>query len=395
MDKFIDAVKNDKEIELSWKGKYKSSIKAKELWSIICKNAYNSAEPGILNLDLANSENTIYYIEDLVTTNPCGELFLTEFESCCLTSLVLPRFVTEGSLDYAMLGESIRTAVRFLDNVHTVNHYPLPEMKTKAQKLRRIGLGVTGLADMLVLMDFKYGSSESNLFVDRLFEFITKTAYESSILLAIEKGAFEGFNPEKHIQSGFVKRLSNRLKSLILEHGIRNSAIISIPPTGTVSILSGNCSSGIEPMFAPAYYRNYFENDVRKRELVFHPLFKRFIEEGRDVDCFVGGSEISVEQHMEVQKIIQKHVDNAVSKTIIMKQDYSIEDMSKVWLKYLPFLKGVTFYRENSRKFIDKNGLEQEPPLVALTVEEALNLINEEHTEKTLEQKCKSGTCEL
>jgi len=391
---FIKAVEKDLDWELSWKGKYKRIIKARDLWNKIVTNAYNSAEPGFLNWELVLSESNIYYIEDLVTTNPCGEIALSAFDCCCLGHIVLPRFITEGEVNYALLGDTVRSAVRFLDNVLTVNSYPLPEMKEKSHKLRRIGLGTTGLADTLALLDYKYGSEEGNKFIDKLYRFISKVAYEASIMLAIEKGAFPACRPDLHIESGFVKRMPSKIKSLIAEHGIRNCAILTQAPTGTVSILSGNCSSGIEPMFAPAYERRYWDGDSRKVELVYHPLFAQFLEQNRSVEHFKGARDLSVKDHIEVQRIIQKHVDNAVSKTINIPEDYPIEDMSKLWLEYLPYIKGITFYRENTRGYVDDNGVVHEPPLKALTLEEAKLKYNNEVI-KAVETDCTSGICEI
>lgn len=395
VEKFKNAINNGEKIELSWKGKYKKEVSAKRIWNKIVKNAYNTAEPGILNADLALKESTISYIEDLSTTNPCGEIWLSPYESCCLGHLVLPRFVKDGKLNYEALGETIRTGVRFLDNVHDVNTYPLPEMTEKAQKYRRIGLGTTGLADMLVLLGLKYGSLEANTFIDKLYRFISKQAYEASIMLAVEKGAFQGFNADKHLKTGFVKRLTPKIKSILADHGIRNCALLTIAPTGTVSILSGNCSSGIEPMFAPAYERRYWDKDKRKKETIFHPLFKKYMEENKSVESFIGSSELSVQQHMEVQKIIQKHIDNAVSKTINMPENYPMKDMAKNWLDYLPYLKGTTFYRENSRGFVNEStGELEEPPLKALSLDEAKKQFSK-NAKIGGEIDCSSGLCEI
>lgn len=394
---FIKAVKNNGDWELNWKGKFKRTVKAADLWKTIVNNAYNSAEPGFLNWELVESESNISYIEPLITTNPCGEIALSAHDCCCLGHLVLPRFITaSGEIDWPLLGTTIRSAVRFLDNVLTVNHYPLPEMKAKSHNLRRIGLGTTGLADMLAMLGFRYGSQEGNQFVDKLFRFISKAAYEASIMLAVEKGPFPLCNPEKHVESGFIKRMPEKTRSLILEHGIRNCAILTQAPTGTVSILSDNCSSGIEPMFSPAYERRFWDNDTRKTELVFHPLFEKFMSEGRDVSHFVGSRDISVQDHMEVQKIVQKHIDNAVSKTINIPEDYPIEEMDKLWLQYLPYLKGTTFYRENTRGFVREDGTVEEPPLKAISLEDAKSRFLEKHvTQVVAVDDCPKGVCEI
>lgn len=392
---FIEAVKSDGDWDLSWKGKYKKSIKARDLWKKIVENAYNSAEPGFLNWELVSNDSNISYVEELVTTNPCGEIALSSFDCCCLGHVVLPRFVSNGELDYAALGNTIRTGVRFLDNVLTVNTYPLPEMREKSHNLRRIGLGTTGLADTLAMLGIRYGSVEGVAFVDRLYKFIAKVAYEASVMLAVEKGAFPACDPEKHIQSGFMKRMPAKIRSLVKEHGIRNCAILTQAPTGTVSILSGNCSSGIEPMFAPAYERRFFQGEERKTELVFHPLFQQFMLEGKSVDHFVGSHDLSVENHMEIQAAVQKWVDNAVSKTINMPETYPIEDMEELWMKYLPVLKGTTFYRENSRGFVNADGTIEPPPLTAIPLDRAKELFNESvKVEAAFVDDCVGGSCD-
>jgi ribonucleoside-diphosphate reductase alpha chain len=393
---FIKAIKDDSEIELHWKGKYKRVVKARTLWETIVKNAYNSAEPGFLNWELVESENPVYYCADLVTTNPCGEQPLNTFSSCCLGHIVLSRFVKDGGIDWPMLGNTVRLAVRFLDNVLSVNHFPLPEMKTVSDNIRRIGLGTTALADTLALLGYRYGSEEGNEFVNKLYRFISKAAYEGSVLLAVEKGPFPKCHSQKHLESGFMKRMPEKIRALVLEHGIRNCCILTQAPTGTVSILSDNCSSGIEPMFSPAYTRRYWEHEVRKEELVFHPLFEQFLKEGKNVEHFVGARDLSVRDHLEVQKIIQRHVDSAVSKTINIPHDYPIEDMEKLWLEYLPYLKGTTFYRESTRGYINKAGELEPPPLEAISLEEAKKRYKETHAignEGSME--CPSGVCSL
>lgn len=392
---FINAVRNNLDWELSWKGRYKSKISARELWDKIVYNNYHFAEPGFLNWELVESENTISYITELLCTNPCGEQPMSQDESCDLGHLVLTRYVENGQVNWNEMANTIRLGVRLLDNVLDVNYYPLIEQKEVAHKLRRIGLGTTGLGDMMVLLNLRYGSISANKFKDRLYHFIAKVAYESSVMLSIEKGMFPLCNPKKHTQTGFVSRMPNKIKALIEEVGIRNCALLTAAPVGTGSILSGNITSGIEPMFAPAYERRYWLGNERKVELVFHPLFKQFVEEKKNTDNFVSGRDLSVREHLEVQKIIQKHIDNAVSKTILIPEDYPIEEMSKTWLEYLPYIKGTTFYRENTRGYVDSNGNLQEPPLKAIPIEEAKERLNEGSADSGIEQRCKSGVCEL
>jgi ribonucleoside-diphosphate reductase alpha chain len=396
VDKFIETVKADGQWELSWKGKYKKEISARKLWEKIVNNAYKSAEPGFLNWELTLNQSTISYITELTTTNPCGEIPLSSYDCCCLGHLVLPRFVKDNDVDWHLMGNVVRTGVRMLDNVLSVNSYPLDKMKETSHRLRRIGLGTTGLADMLAMLGHKYGSEEGNKFVDKLYRFISKAAYESSVMLAIEKSPFPACDPAKHVQTGFVKAMPKKIKELIKEHGIRNCALLTCAPTGTVSILSGNCSSGIEPMFAPAYERRFWDNNKRKVELVYHPLFFEFMKQGKDVNHFVGSRDISVQEHMEVQKTIQKHVDNAVSKTINVPYNYPKKDISELWLEYLPFLKGTTFYRENSRGFVNEKGEVEEPPLKAIDINVAMKKFKETAKVEVAEtDDCPTGKCEV
>lgn len=391
---FIKAVKKDSDWELSWKGKFKKQVKAKQLWKKISENAYNSAEPGFLNLELANSESNIYYDTELVTSNPCGEIIMSSHDSCCLGHLVLSRFVENDSMNWHLLGETIRSSVRFLDNVLSVNSYPIPEMKAVSNKYRRIGLGVTALADCLALLNYKYGSEEGNSFIEKLFRFISKNSYQTSVMLAIEKGMFPACVPSKIIESGFIKRISSKTKSTIKEYGLRNCALLTLAPTGTVSILSDNCSSGIESMFAPAYERRYWVKDKREVELVFHPLFEKFMNEKRSVKHFISSRDLTVKEHLEVQSIVQKYVDNAVSKTINIPEKYPYEEVQKLWLEYLPHVKGTTFYRENTRGYVDDKGIVHEPPLVALSLDEAKLRFKEKHLIEAIHvDDCNSGVC--
>jgi len=331
-----------------------------------------------------------------VITGQCGELPLTTYESCDLGHLVLPRFINDNQIDYALLGETIRTSVRFLDNVLTVNHYPLPEMKEVSHNLRRIALGTTGLADCLMLLGLRYGSEEANKFIDKLYRFISKAAYEASVMLAIEKGPFPLCQPDKFIESGFMKRMPNKIRSLVKEHGIRNCTLLTVAPVGTVSILSGNCSSGIEPAFAAAYDRRYWEGDERKVQKLLHPIFEQFMKDGKNVDHFISSYELSIKDHLEVQKTVQRHVDSSVSKTINIPNNASMDEMEELWLEYLPHLKGTTFYREGTRGYIDEYGKTHEPPLVAHSLDEAKKRFNELYKAEAAHiDDCISGVCDI
>jgi len=396
--KFIAAVKSDGAWELSYKGKSYGTISAKKLWTLIVKNAYKCAEPGFLNWELVEKENNISYCDTMVCTNPCGEIPMGAYSLCDLGHIVLSRFVkANGEVDWHDLGNVVRLGVRFLDNVLTVNKYPLPEIKAKAERERRIGLGTTALGDYLILRGLKYGSPEALKEIDKLYRFISKVAYESSIMTAAEKGSFPWFDPDRFLESGYMRRMTKKVRELVKEHGIRNSAILTNAPTGTTSIVSGNCSSGLEPIFAPAYERNYWEGDKRSKEIVVHPLFKKFYEEGKSLEHFVSSHALTVRQHLEIQATVQKHIDQAISKTCNIPQNYPVEELGEVWLEFLPKLKGTTFYREGTRGHINKDtGKKEAPPLKPLSLEEAKKIMCKEVKEGVKEMTtCAKGSCDI
>ena len=389
-NEFVEKVRNNETIDLVWGGKKHGEISAREIWERIVQNAWNNGEPGVLNGHLANALNNIRYRSSLVCTNPCGEIWLEPYGCCCLGALVLPRFVRDNSLDYDALAETIQASVRFLDNVLTVNQYPLEKIKVNCEDVRRIGLGVMGLHSALLEMGVKY--SEGFEIADELFAFIKETAYNASIDLAIEKDPFPAFQPE-FLESGFMQNMSPTIRRRVKEHGIRNCALLTVAPTGTTGIVSG-VSTGIEPYMAPVYWRRIKTTDERQRTvvekvLVIEPAYEQY------GDLVEGAADISVEHHFEMQKVVQSHVDNAVSKTVNLPNDYDPKDLSELWLKYLPYLKGSTFYRWGSR--------ENEPfePVLLSNIEEVIQSTPEdkirrkERTEEQGSMDCVSGICEV
>lgn len=403
LDKHIDAetlqkkVRNNEDIDLIWGGQHHGKANAKDLWQRIVANAWKSGEPGVLNGALANRESNIYYHKPLVTTNPCGEIWLEEFGCCCLGALVLPRFVDSlGIVNWSQLRETIRSSVRFLDNVLSVNEYPLSEIRDNCMNVRRIGLGIMGLHDMLIAMGQKYSDQSSLHFIDGLMNFIKEEAYNASIDLAAEKGAFPAFE-EEFLNSGFVQRsISPKIQDKIRRHGIRNCAILTVAPTGTTGMVS-NVSTGIEPIISGAYYRrfNKVENGVvteRHKELVINPLWENLEKEGKDVSVLEGAYDIHPEQHFAVQKVVQRHLDNSVSKTINLPADYPIDSLGELWLEYLPSLKGTTLYRAGSRG---------EEPLEVIPIEEAKRIVatTHDHAEASITEQnmmdCPDGVCEI
>ena len=320
-----------------------------------------------------------------ILTPQCGEIWLIEYDCCDLGALVLPHFIRNGKVDYELLEHVIRIAVRFLDDVLTVNNYPIPEIKQTCSDIRRIGLGVTGLHDMLLLMGLSYNSDAGLEMVDRVMKFIKESAYNASIDLAIEKGPFPKFNAELYLKSGFIKTLRPSIRSRIREHGIRNCAMLTIAPVGTRSMVS-DVTSGIECMFAPAHERLYRDGDELKRETVVHPLLKQFLIEGRDVSHFQGAYDIKIRDHFEMQRTCQRHLDNACSKTINLPPGTSEDELSDLYMEFFPELKGVTVYPEGSR---------ENQPLTPLSLERAIELVRGEHSVATTGDRCRSGVCEL
>lgn len=388
---FFAYVKEDKAWPLLHQGKEIGRIPARELWDRIVKNALAGGEPGLLNGYLANKMSNIWYVEKLTCTNPCGEIWLSPYDCCCLGALVLPRFVTEDrEVDWALLETAVKTGVRFLDNVLTVNQYPLPEIAAKCSQLRRIGLGVTGLHHMLLELGLKYNSDRGLEFVDKLMSKIKNWSYEASSDLAAEKGSFPAFDTEKFLKGGFARTLKPSLREKIRRDGIRNCALLTIAPTGTISMVC-NVSSGIEPIFAAAYERRYRKTDESgadylAMEVVVDPMFQRFVNEGRGVRHFVGAHDLSIEDHLEMQRVCQRHVDNAVSKTINLPYGTSAEKLSELYMEYIGELKGVTVYPDGSR---------ENQPLTPLPLDEAITLAEGAAAQVTGTDRCRSGVCEL
>lgn len=397
-DDFFKQVENNEDIVLKFRDRpvvdsegNERTIPAQELWNKIIENSYESAEPGILNIGLANKMNNIHYYKPLIATNPCGEIWLESYGCCCLGAVNLAQHITDGEMDWESLADTVNVGVRLLDNVLDVNQYPIKEIEINCQKVRRIGLGIMGLGHALVKMGYKYGSEEGNAQVDKMMKFIKERAYEASTFLAVERGPFEAYT-EDFLNSGFVKTLPRRIKQNIREHGVRNCALLTIAPTGTTSMVMGT-SSGIEPIFAPGYIRRYYDSDnksndrILKQEMVIDPLFKELYESGADMSSFIATSDLSVRNHMEVQAICQKHIDNSISKTINIPNEYDISDYGDLMLEFGPQLKGITVYRQGSR------GNE---PLTPITVEQAIeSLKSEEAVEGAAANDCPSGVCEL
>ena len=327
-----------------------NDIKARELWDLIWTNSVESGDPGIYNIDLANSYTNVSYFERLDSTNPCGEISLPSYGNCCLGNVNLSNMVLDdgSDVDWKRLARTVRGGIRFLDNVLTVNSFPTEDCRLVGERSRRVGLGVTGLHHMLIKLGIVYGSEKCLEFLERLFSTIRDEAYKQSAYLARDKSPFPEFDREKYLNEEFAKTLPTRIRMLIRQHGIRNAVMLTIPPCGTISMLH-NVSSGIEPIFAAMYMRRWRMGNTWKEELMVDPLFQQYYNEGKDINSFVGAYDVTPEQHIAVQACIQKYIDSCISKTINLPAESKPEDFSKATLDFAPYLKGMTVYRAGSK----------------------------------------------
>lgn len=371
-EEFFKKVDNDELHNFMWKDRVVGQIPARELWKEIVNHAVTVGDPGILNLNYAEKMSNIHYYAPLISTNPCGEQWLEAYGSCDLGAIILSRFVENGTFMWWKLAKTIDIAVRFLDNVLDVTSYPLKEIETNCKKVRRLGLGIAGLHDCLILQKKKYTSKEGKEFIGSVLPFIRDRAYLASIQLASEKGSFPALQRVEYLDGGFIQTLPLNLRDKISQYGIRNSFLLTIAPTGTTSIVS-ECSSGIEPIYALAYKRRHCKGDGIEENLMENPLWEK-LKHTEYAPYFETALEISPEDHAEVQVICQQYVDNSISKTINLPSNYKAEDLDQMLRKYLPKLKGLTVYRD---------GAKGQSPLEPITMEEAMNL------------NCKNGSCSL
>ena len=356
-DPFMEAVKANGSWDLVFDGKVYQTVKARDLWNKIMRSTYDYAEPGVIFIDRINKANNLGYCETIAATNPCGEQPLPPYGACLLGSINLARLVkdpfeADADLDIDALGKLVATAVRMMDNVVDASEFPLPQQAQEAQAKRRIGLGVTGLADALLMTGLRYGSDEAARQTDRWLHAIARAAYLASVDLAKEKGAFPLFDADPYLASDAMMQMDEDVRDHIRTHGIRNALLTSIAPTGTISLYAGNVSSGIEPVFAYAYTRKVLQKDgTRTEEEVVDYAVQMWRDKFGDVelpDYFVNAQTLAPLDHVKMQAAAQKWIDSSISKTINCPEDIDFDDFQDVYMQaYETGCKGCTTYRPN------------------------------------------------
>ena len=356
-DPFMEAVKNDGDWNLVFNGEVYKTLKARTLWDQIMQSTYDYAEPGVIFIDRINKLNNLNYCETISATNPCGEQPLPPYGACLLGSinfaqLVEKPFEKSAKINEAELESLVATAVRMMDNVVDASKFPLKEQAQEAKNKRRIGLGVTGLADALLMVGLRYGSDEAAAQTERWLHILAKSAYSASVELAKEKGAFPLFDAEAFLKSGSMQTMDKEICCDIKKYGIRNALLTSIAPTGTISLYAGNVSSGIEPVFAYSYTRKVLQKDGSKTE---EEVVDYAVRMWRDLkgdtplpDYFVNAQTLSPLEHVKMQSAAQKWIDSSISKTINCPEDIDFESFKSVYLEaYETGCKGCTTYRPN------------------------------------------------
>jgi len=357
-DSFMDAVKAGAPWDLVHGGRVYKTLQARDLWNKVMRNTYDFAEPGVIFIDRINAANNLNYVETIAATNPCGEQPLPPYGACLLGSinlavLVKDAFSPAAQMDTAALDDLVRTAVRMMDNVVDASRFPLPQQAAEAQAKRRIGLGVTGLADALLMLGLRYGSDDAARQCEDWMHAIARSAYLASVDLAREKGAFPLFDAEKYLNSGTMRGMDADVRDAIRTHGIRNALLTSIAPTGTISLYAGNVSSGIEPVFAYAYSRKVLQKDGSRTE---EEVVDYAVTKWRDMhgdaplpDYFVNAQTLPPLDHVKMQAAAQKWIDSSISKTINCPEDISFDDFAEVYMAaWDQGCKGCTTYRPNA-----------------------------------------------
>lgn len=350
-DKFMKAVKNDSDFDLVFEGRVFDTVRARSLWEAILRNTWDWAEPGVIFIDRVNEMNNLWYCENISATNPCGEQPLPPYGACLLGSFNLTRYVDwtatdqEAFFDWSLLEHDIPYVVRAMDNVIDETTYPLPEQEAEAKNKRRMGLGITGLGNVLGALGIIYGSEEAKEFTKKVLRLIANRCYMTSASLALEKGAFPLFD-KRYLESKFIKKLDPEVQEAIKNYGIRNSHLTSIAPTGTISLTANNVSSGLEPVFSLSYTRTIQTADGPMYETVEDYAYREW-----GIKCDTA-DQITVQEHVGMLTAAQEWVDSACSKTCNVGDSVSWEEFKEVYMSaYDGGAKGCTTFRASGKRF--------------------------------------------
>jgi len=346
-DEFMEAVKSNGTFNLVFEGRVYKTVNAKNLWEEIMRSTWEWAEPGVLFIDRINEMNNLYYCEEIAATNPCGEQPLPPYGACLLGSYNLVKYVTtDVGFDFEQFKKDIPVVTRAMDNIHDNTVFPLKEQALESKNKRRMGLGLTGVANAGEVLGYSYGSPEFLAWLEEVLRVFRDDTYKASALLAEEKGAFPLYDAKYYLKGAFIKTLSPSVQKLIKKHGIRNSHLLSIAPTGTISLTADNVSSGIEPVFSHEYERTIQTFDGPVVETVSDYAYRLYGTKGKTA------MQCTAAEHLSVLALSSQFVDSAVSKTINVDPSTPWEDFKNIYTRAWELgCKGVTTYNPSGKRF--------------------------------------------